>query len=120
MSLVALSISDRASRSGRAWASIDSASLVAEQVADHGGEDKGEFGMAPWYAEDVDAGVEEFLFPSAATTTGAALWARNMSISLAMSRALGPDTLGAHTMTSGSADKSICFLSSIESSAMAL
>ena len=31
-----------------------------------------------------------------------------------MSRALGPATLGAHTITSGSAERSICFLSSID------
>ena len=35
--------------------------LVTEQVAGHGGEDKCEFGMAPWDAEDVDAGIEQFL-----------------------------------------------------------
>ena len=58
--------------------------------------------------------------PSEAMTSGAALWARKMATSLATSSAVDPTSPAAHTRIIGSAERSMCFLSSVASHAMDL
>ena len=64
------------------------------------------------------AAAKRAVSPSLATTTGAALWARKMSTSFLTSSAFGPKRPAAHTSTSGSDDRSMCFLSSVPSHAI--
>ncbi len=58
--------------------------------------------------------------PSVAITTGAALWARKIDTSLLTSDAVEPRNPAAHTKMNGSEDRSMCFLSSVTSQAIAL
>jgi hypothetical protein len=53
-------------------------------------------------------------------TTGAALWALKMAVSLMMSPMTVPLDPAAQTMISGSEERSICFLSSTKSEEMVL
>ncbi len=58
--------------------------------------------------------------PSVAITMGAALWALKIATSLATSSTVEPTSPAAHTRIRGSDERSMCFLSSVTSQAMAL
>ena len=65
------------------------------------------------------AALKRSCSPSVATTIGAALWAPKIATSLATSSALAPARPAAQTRIIGSEDRSMCFLSSVPSQAMA-
>ena len=77
---------------------------------------------AGWVAGTLMActAAEKRSSPSLAMTIGVALWARKIATSFATSSAFEPVRPAAHTRISGSDERSMCFLSSVESQAIAL
>ncbi len=76
--------------------------------------------MASTAGTEIVTSAGKRVSPSLATTIGVALWARKIATSLATSSAFEPDSPAAHTRIKGSDDRSMCFLSSVESQAIDL
>ena len=113
------SITARALRSGTAWASIASAASYPKRcpaIAESTKPNR----LSTSGTVMVSSASTNSSAPSVAITTGAALCARKIETSLLTSDAVEPRNPAAQTKMNGSEDRSMCFLSSVTSQAIAL
>ena len=94
--------------------------FVAEDMACHGSQDEGELGMAGGHGDNVDVAVYGALFSFGHYDDRSRFVSTENLDFFGDVTGIRPRALGAITRTRGSAERSMCFLSSTPSSAIAL